>query len=65
MPFMDGPAFIRTLRQLNPQVRIIAMSGHQSKASAGHLPSKSVQALLTKPFDAAELLKILRQVLHP
>jgi nitrogen-specific signal transduction histidine kinase/CheY-like chemotaxis protein len=64
MPFMDGPAFIRALRQLNPKARIIAMSGHQSKLHVGHLPPKSVQALLTKPFAAAELLQTLKQVLH-
>jgi PAS domain S-box-containing protein len=65
MPFMDGLALIHALRKLNPQVKIIAMSGHQSKASAGHLPRDSVQALLAKPFDAAELLQALRQALHP
>jgi PAS domain S-box-containing protein len=64
MPFMDGPAFIRALRKLNPQIRIIAMSGHQSKASAGHLPPKSVQGILAKPFDAAELLQSLKQALR-
>ena len=65
MPFMDGPAFIRALRRLNPKARIIAMSGHQSKLHVGRLPPKSVQALLTKPFDAAELLQTLKQALHP
>ena len=65
MPFMDGPAFIHALRELNPKIKIIAMSGHQSKAAVGNLPPKSVQALLAKPFNAAELLKTLKQVLHP
>ena len=65
MPFMDGLALIHALRQLNPQIKIVAMSGHQSKAGVGHLPPNSVQALLTKPFNAAELLKALQQVLHP
>jgi two-component system, cell cycle sensor histidine kinase and response regulator CckA len=65
MPFMDGPAFIHALRELNPKINIIAMSGHQSKAAVDNLPPKSVQALLTKPFNAAELLKALKQALHP
>jgi PAS domain S-box-containing protein len=65
MPFMDGPALIHALRKLNPQVKIIAMSGHQSKAGAGHLSRDSVQALLAKPFDAAELQQALTQALHP
>ena len=62
---MDGLALIRALHQLNPQIKIIAMSGHQSRASAGHLPPKLVQTLLAKPFDAAELLQALKQALHP
>ena len=65
MPFMDGPALIRALREINPKIKIIAMSGHQSRAAVGNLPLKSVQALLSKPFNAAELLKTLKQVLHP
>jgi PAS domain S-box-containing protein len=65
MPFMDGLALIHALRQLNPKVKIIAMSGHQSKAAVGNLPPKLVQALLTKPFNAADLLQTLQQVLHP
>jgi PAS domain S-box-containing protein len=65
MPFMDGLAFIHALRQINPQVRIIAMSGHQSKAAVGNLPPDLVQVLLTKPFNAAELLQSLKQALHP
>jgi PAS domain S-box-containing protein len=65
MPFMDGPALIRALRRLNPQAKIIAMSGHQSKLHVGRLPPKSALALLTKPFDAAELLQTLKQALHP
>jgi hypothetical protein len=65
MPFMDGPAFIRALCQINPQVKIVAMSGHHSKTTVSHVPSKSVQAFLTKPFNAAELLKTLKQALHP
>jgi CheY-like chemotaxis protein len=65
MPFMDGPAFIHALHQLNPKIKIIAMSGHQSKAAVGNLPPELVQVLLTKPFNAAELLQSLKQALHP
>ena len=65
MPTMDGAAFIRALRQLNPQVRVITVSGHQSKA---HLPAAlglPEEFHLSKPFSASLLLETLHDVLHP
>ena len=35
MPFMDGPATIRALQRMNPQVRIIAASGLGTGQRAG------------------------------
>jgi PAS domain S-box-containing protein len=65
MPVMDGPAFIRVLRRLNPPVRVIAVSGTQSKS---HLPADlgvPDEARLSKPFSGAMLLQTLQRVLHP
>ncbi|MCX6922941.1 MAG: response regulator, partial [Verrucomicrobia bacterium] len=65
MPTMDGVAFIRALRQLDPQVRVITVSGLQSKA---HLPANlefPEENHLSKPFGASLLLETLHRVLHP
>jgi len=65
MPIMDGVAFIRALRQLNPQVRVITVSGRQSNA---HLPADlglPEEFHLSKPFSASLLLETLHHVLHP
>ena len=65
MPIMDGPAFIRVLRLLNPQVRVIAVSGYQSKSSLPADLGVPGEAHLSKPFTGAMLLQTLQRVLHP
>jgi len=65
MPVMDGPAFIRVLRRLNPQVRVIAVSGYQSKSSLPADLGVPGEAHLSKPFSGAMLLQTLQRVLHP
>jgi len=65
MPVMDGPAFIRVLRRMNPQVRVIAVSGYQSKSSLPPDLGVPAEAHLSKPFTGAMLLQTLQRVLHP
>lgn len=63
MPFMDGPALIRALHRLNPEVKLLAVSGHMENARltevAGHVSVK----LLLKPFTTGKLLVIVREIL--
>jgi PAS domain S-box-containing protein len=64
MPVMDGPATIRALRSTQPDVRIIAASGLHGRGTDPHEgPSASVRYFLPKPYTAATLLTVLRQVL--
>lgn len=59
MPVMDGPAFIRVLRRLNPPVRVIAVSGTQSKSNLPADLGVPDEARLSKPFSGAMLLQAL------
>jgi CheY-like chemotaxis protein len=63
MPFMDGPATIRALQRMNPQVRIIAASGLGTAQHAGEGVLEGVSVFLNKPYTAEKLLKTLAQVL--
>jgi PAS domain S-box-containing protein len=63
MPFMDGPATIRALQRMNPQVRIIAASGLGVGQRAGEGALEGVSVFLNKPYTAEKLLKTLAQVL--
>ncbi len=56
MPYMDGPSLIRALKKINPDVKIIAMSGLLSAGQTAELRSQNINAFLTKPFTAEALL---------
>jgi CheY-like chemotaxis protein len=62
MPVLGGAALARALRRLQPDLRIIAMSGAGSapKAAACELMS----AFLAKPFQPETLLPLIHRVLH-
>ncbi|MBW4681110.1 MAG: response regulator [Microcoleus vaginatus WJT46-NPBG5] len=64
MPVMDGTATIRTLQKMNPQVKIIAVSGLMSSTKKIEVSGKSVKSILPKPYSSEELLLILNRVIN-
>lgn len=63
MPTMDGSMAIRTLKAINPQVKIVAISGLVTGDKLSESTGVDVDAFLTKPFTAKDLLITLNQVL--
>ncbi|MGB4988142.1 MAG: ATP-binding protein, partial [Pyrinomonadaceae bacterium] len=63
MPFMDGPATIRALRKLDPNLKLVAASGLVSNEQRSELDDLGVAAFLSKPFTAEKLLTTLAEVL--
>ena len=63
MPIMDGLALIRALRQLDPQAKVIAVSGLAAQDKIDELNTLNVQAFLTKPYTAEQLLTSLQRAL--
>ncbi|WP_009632313.1 hybrid sensor histidine kinase/response regulator [Synechocystis sp. PCC 7509] len=64
MPVMDGPTTIRTLQQINPDVKVIAISGLSSSEKLAAAASSGVINFLSKPFSAKDLLQTLNSVLN-
>ena len=64
MPFMDGPATIRALHRMNPNLRIIAASGLGTGHRAGEGTLDGASVFLNKPYSAEKLLKALAEVLR-
>lgn len=64
MPFMDGPATIRALQRMNPNVLIIAASGLGTGQRAGEGVLEGVSYFLNKPYTAEKLLKTLGEILR-
>jgi PAS domain S-box-containing protein len=60
MPSMDGATTIRTLQKINPQVKIIAVSG--LLASDKLAEAAGVKTFLSKPYSTKELLRTLQKL---
>lgn len=63
MPMMDGLTTIHLLQKMNPQLKIIAISGLALSDKVSVAMETGVQAFLSKPFTAEELLRTLSGVL--
>ena len=64
MPNLDGPVTIKTMRKLNPEARLVAISGHEeAMRQAGNTLGPSVP-LLGKPFTSEELLTTIYEQIH-
>lgn len=64
MPFMDGPATIRALQRMNPDVRIIAASGLATSQHIAEASLEGVNVFLNKPYTAEKLLRALAKILE-
>jgi len=63
MPVMDGSATIYALMQINPAIKIIALSGFDANRSGVTMSGAGAKHFLTKPYTAETLLKTMRTVL--
>ncbi|PTY02532.1 hybrid sensor histidine kinase/response regulator [Opitutaceae bacterium EW11] len=63
MPGLDGAATMRHLRELNPEARLIAMSGMLENSSFGPGSGLEGVELLRKPITAEDLLTKIAAVL--
>jgi two-component system cell cycle sensor histidine kinase/response regulator CckA len=64
MPVMDGPASIRELRKINPEVKIIAFSGLTERNRLARVAINHIHAFLPKPFTSERLLKAIYEVIN-
>jgi two-component system, cell cycle sensor histidine kinase and response regulator CckA len=62
MPALDSISTIHTLRKLNPDVKIIAMSGLATNEAIARATNVGVESFLAKPFKAQELLTTLAAI---
>lgn len=63
MPSMDGPTAIGVLHKINPQVKIIGVSGLVLNPKMIEQIGNNVKAFLPKPYTSDELLRSLKLVL--
>lgn len=64
MPGMDGVALIRALRELDPHVKTMAITGGVSQTEMAQALEAESAAFLLKPFGSAVLLETVHRVLQ-
>jgi PAS domain S-box-containing protein len=64
MPVLHGPALIRALKRMNPDLKIIAATGFSAEADVPSATEHGVDRFITKPYTAGTLLKTLHETLH-
>ena len=63
MPHMDGPGLVREVREINPEMKVIFISGYTEDAFRQRLDSDVGIEFLPKPFSLKELAAKVRDVL--
>jgi CheY-like chemotaxis protein len=64
MPNMDGLTTIRTLQRLEPQVKIVAVSGLVATDKLVQVATLGVKTFLSKPYTTKELLQSISELLR-
>ncbi len=63
MPAIDGFKIIKVLQRMNPDVKIIAISGLSANRQLLQTNGIEVKGFLSKPYTVEELLKLIKAVL--
>jgi two-component system, cell cycle sensor histidine kinase and response regulator CckA len=61
MPEMDGPTLLTALRNRDPDVKIIFVSGYAEEAFEKHLPDGEQYSFLAKPFTLKQLVGAVKE----
>ena len=64
MPNMDGASLVRTLERLAPDIKIIVVSGMADQETLEKVKKSRIEALLPKPIQTDQLLRIIDAALH-
>ncbi|WP_068314552.1 cell cycle histidine kinase CckA [Polycladidibacter hongkongensis] len=63
MPEMDGPSLLVELRKMQPDLKIIFVSGYAEEAFEKNLPAEETFNFLPKPFTLKQLATTVKEVL--
>jgi len=62
LPDMDGLEVLRALQSVLPNAKVLVISGYPPDQIRAQWPEVH---LMRKPFDPAQMLKTVEQILHP
>lgn len=64
MPDMDGAETITAIKQIDPTIRVIVITGYSSEEVAADCRRRGADEIVPKPFDIKELLRIMERVVR-
>ena len=63
MPSMGGLDLVRELRLINPDIKVVLMSGYCEQAIPSDFAAENIGGFLQKPFKIGELRLIFKELL--
>jgi CheY-like chemotaxis protein len=60
MPVMGGEEALAAIKQIRPQVPVIASSGYSEEEASRRFPPGQIDAFLQKPYSAAKLARTMK-----
>ena len=64
MPKMSGEETLRNLRQINPEIRVLLMSGYSEQEASSRFNGKGINAFMQKPYTPQDLQEKIQEVLE-
>jgi len=64
MPAMNGKDTYTELKRLNPNVKVLLVSGYSLNKQIEELMERGCNGFIQKPFDIVQLSQKIRQVLE-
>ncbi len=64
MPDMNGAEAITAIKQIDPAIRVIVVTGYSSEEVAADCHRRGADEIVPKPFDIEELLRIMARVVR-
>jgi DNA-binding response OmpR family regulator len=65
MPWLDGPQTLHRLREINPKVRVCFVTGNTERYSPEELLQLGAVRVFLKPFQVAQVVEAVSQILGP
>jgi two-component system, cell cycle sensor histidine kinase and response regulator CckA len=65
LPGMKGSQVLKTLREINPNIKVILSSGYGLQGEVRRVMETGCQAFIQKPYNFRDLSNIVHHVLHP
>ncbi|MCO6430097.1 MAG: response regulator [Deltaproteobacteria bacterium] len=62
MPYIRGNLVFARLKAIDPEVRVLLMSGYSDRQVMQEFEGETIAGFLKKPFDSEDLLKVLRKM---